>query len=143
MDLAAVDQNPLHGLGDPVPSDLLGAESGHQADDQAPTNRDNDSDGAKGVSVRRDEGDAETLIVEKVGEEPDHVQQSQGDAGRQRADDQRQRNEAQQGGRGREIAERRFLLAPRPIVSEREPVPIQLADYLGDLVRGLGVRAGI
>ena len=60
-----------------------------------------------------------------------------------RADDQRQRNEAQQGGRGREIAERRFLLAPRPFVSEREPVPIQLGDYLGDLVRGLGVRAGI
>ena len=33
-DPAAVDEDPLHGLGDAVAPDLLGAEAGHQPDDQ-------------------------------------------------------------------------------------------------------------
>ena len=88
LDLAAVDEDPLHRLGDAVASDLLGAEPRHQPDDEAAADRDDDGDGAQGVGVGRDQVDAEPLVVEEVGEEPDHVEQRQRDAGSEGADRQ-------------------------------------------------------
>ena len=104
-DPAAVDQDALHGLWDAVATDLLGAESGHQADDQTTADGDDDGDGTERVGVGRDQMDAEALVVEEVGEEPDHVEQGQRDAGSDDADQNRQRHEPQDGGSGREVPE--------------------------------------
>jgi len=77
LDPAAVDEDPLHRFGNAVASDLLGAETRHQPDDQAAADRDDDGDGAQGVGIGRDKVDADPLVVEEVGEESDHVEQRQ------------------------------------------------------------------
>ncbi len=51
LDLAAVDQDPLHRLRDAVPADLLGPEPGHQADDEAAADRDHDREHPERVAV--------------------------------------------------------------------------------------------
>ena len=51
LDPAAVDEDPLHRLGDAVAPDLLGAEPGHQPDDQTAADRDDDGDGAQVLAL--------------------------------------------------------------------------------------------
>ena len=57
--------------------------------------------------------DAEPLVVEQVGEEPDHVEQGQRDAGPEHADHDRQGHEAQDRGRRGEVAERSLAAVPQ------------------------------
>ncbi len=140
LDPAAVDQDPLHGLGDAVPADLLGAEAGHQPHDQAAADRDDDGERAQRVAVRGDQVHAEALVVEEVGEEPDHVQQGQGDPRPQRADDDGQGHEPQERAGGGEITEDRSASARRHWAANRGVSPTGLRSSLWP-VRSAASRA--
>jgi len=104
---AAVDQDALHGFWYAETTDLLGAISGHHADDQtaAAADGDNDGDGAERVGIGRNQMDTESLVVEEVCERPNHGKQRQGDTGSDDANQNRQRHERQYGGSGREVPE--------------------------------------
>ena len=122
LDLAAVDEDPLHRLGDAVAPDLLGAEPGHEPDDETAPDRDDHGDGAQGVGVGGDQMDAESLEVEQVGEEPDHVEQGQRDAGSEHPDHYRQRHEGENRRSRREVAERAFGAVARWPIGDRRDV---------------------
>ncbi len=111
LDPAAVDEDALHRFGDAVTPDLLGAVTGHETDDQPSPDRDDDGQRTQGVGIGGHQAHAEALVVEQVGEEADHVEQRQRDPRRQQADDDGQRDEAQQVGGGREIGQRALATA--------------------------------
>ena len=106
LDLAAIDEDPLHGLGDAMAPDLLGAEPGHEPDDQTAPDRDDNGDGAQGVAIGGDQMDAQALEVEQVGEEPDHVEQGQRDTGPEYSDQHCQRYQAEDRRGGGEVPKR-------------------------------------
>jgi hypothetical protein len=112
LDLAAVDEDALHRLWDAMAPDLLRAETCHEAHDETPTHRDDDSNGTKSVRVGRDQVDTEPLEVQEVGEEPDHVEERKRDTRSEHADHYRQRNEPQDGRRRGEVPEHRFGWPP-------------------------------
>ena len=94
--------------------------AGHQPDDQTAADGDDDGDGAERVGVGRHQMNAESLVVEEVGEEPDHVEQCQGDTGSDGADQNRQGHERQDGGSGREVPECPLLRVSWTVVATEQ-----------------------
>ena len=93
LNLAPIDEYPLHGLGNAVPPDLLGSVTGHDSHNQTTADGDDDGDPSQRVGIGRHQMDTDPLVVEQVGEEPDHVEQGERDARAQRTDHDGQGNE--------------------------------------------------
>ena len=100
---AAVDEDALHRLGDAVTADLLRTEPRHEPHHQTTEHGDRHRQQPELVPGGRHQRDAEALVVEQVRQEADHVQQRQRDAGRQHADEDGGRDQAQDGRRRGEV----------------------------------------
>src|SRR4051812_29448556 len=104
LHLTALEKNRLDGFGNAVPANSFRTETGHQADDQGPGDRNQDRPIAQLVPCGRNQVRTPALEVEQIGEKTDQSQQCESDVGTEEADGNRQRRYPEKAWRRGEVS---------------------------------------